>query len=372
MKIVLAFDSFKGSLSAKTACRVVADKLRALKPAWQIMSLPLADGGEGTAATLVENCRGKWRVVEGVMGPLPTMHLSSSYGWLPGDIAVVEMAHASGLTLLDKTRQNPLLTTSYGTGQLLAAATEAGAKRIILTLGGSATVDAGTGAARALGWRFLGVNGQEVSFGGGGLCQVVQLQRPQTNLPPIEVWCDVRNPLLGLEGAAHVFGPQKGADEAMVVELEAGLQHLAELVESQLGLQIHNVPGDGAAGGFGFGARAFFDAQLVSGAHGVMEVVGLEKALSTADWVITGEGCLDEQSFQGKVVGEVARLARRQPVKLAVLSGRVLLEPGRCREAGLVLCEQTMTRGMSIETAMERAELLLATATERLVDRFDE
>lgn len=371
MKIVLAFDSFKGSLSAKTVCRVVADKLRALKPDWQIVSLPLADGGEGTAATLVENCRGRWQVVEGVMGPLSTMRFSSSYGWLQGAIAVVEMARASGLTLLDKAQRNPLLTTSYGTGQLLAAATEAGAKRIILTLGGSATVDAGTGAARALGWRFLGADGQEVSLGGGGLSQMVELQRPKTNLPPIEVWCDVRNPLLGPEGAARVFGPQKGADEAMVTKLEAGLQHLAKLVESQLGLQFRDVPGDGAAGGFGFGARAFLGAQLISGAHRVMDVVGLEKALSTADWVVTGEGCLDEQSLQGKVVGEVARLAQSQSVKVAVLSGQVLLEPERCREAGLALCEQSMERGMSIERAMEQTELLLAAATERLLDRFD-
>lgn len=371
MKIVLAFDSFKGSLSAKTACRVVADKLRALKPAWQITSLPLADGGEGTAATLVENCGGRWQVVEGVMGPLPTMHFSSSYGWLPGDVAVVEMAHASGLTLLDKTRRNPLLTTSYGTGQLLAAAYEAGAKRIILTLGGSATVDAGTGAARALGWRFLDAEGQEVSLGGGGLCQVVRLQRPKVNLPPIEVWCDVRNPLLGPEGAARVFGPQKGANEAMVAELEGGLQHLADLVERQLGLQFHDVPGDGAAGGFGFGARAFFDAPLISGAQGVMDVVGLEKALSTADWVITGEGCLDEQSLQGKVVGEVARLARSRLVKVAVLAGQLLLDSERCRAAGLARCEQVMASGMSTEKAMEQAELLLSAATERLVDRLD-
>lgn len=372
MKIVLAFDSFKGSLSAKTACRVVADKLRAIKPGWQVVSLPLADGGEGTAATLVESCRGRWQVVEKVMGPLSTMCFTSSYGWLPGDIAVVEMARASGLTLLDNTQRNPLLTTSYGAGQLLAAAVKAGAKRIILTLGGSATVDAGTGAARALGWRFLDGKGKEVPLGGGGLCRIAQLQRPKGDLPPMEVWCDVRNPLFGPEGAARVFGPQKGADQVMVAELEEGLQHIAELVASQLGLPFYDVPGDGAAGGFGFGARAFFDAQLVSGAHKVMGLVGLEKELETADWVITGEGCLDEQSLQGKVVGEVTRLARSQSVKVAVLSGRMLLEAGRCREVGLALCEPVMTRGMNIDTAMEQAESLLAAATERLLGRFDE
>ncbi len=371
MKIVLAFDSFKGSLSASTACRVVADKLRFMKPDWQVVSMPLADGGEGTAATLVENCRGRWQSVKEVMGPLSTMRITSSYGWLPRDIAVVEMAHASGLTLLDKAQRNPLLTTSYGTGQLLADAAKSGAKGIILTLGGSATVDAGTGAARALGWRFLDADGQDVPLGGGGLRQIVHLQRPKANLPPTEVWCDVRNPLLGPEGAACVFGPQKGADEEMVVELEEGLRHLAELVENQLGVSLHPVAGDGAAGGFGFGARAFLNGQLVSGAQKVMGLVGLDAALETADWVITGEGCLDEQSLQGKVVGEVTKLARNQSVKVAVLPGRSLLEAERCREVGLALCEPAVTKDMKIETAMEQAELLLAAAVERLLDRLD-
>ncbi|MCD4688835.1 MAG: glycerate kinase [Desulfuromonadaceae bacterium] len=372
MKIVLAFDSFKGSLSAKTACRVVANSLHALRPAWHVECVPLADGGEGTAAALVENRRGQWRVVQGVTGPLPDIKVEAAYGWLPGDVAVVEMASVSGLTLLEKPQLNPLLTTSYGTGQLIAAAAEAGAKRIILTLGGSATVDGGTGAARALGWRFLDADGCEVPLGGGGLGQIAQLQRPQLNLPPVEAWCDVRNPLWGREGAACVYGPQKGADEAMVAELDGGLQHLAELVQHQLGLQALDVPGDGAAGGLGFGARAFLGAELIPGAQGVLEVVGLEKALSNADWVITGEGCLDDQSLQGKVVGEVARLARSRSVKVAVLAGQLLLEPARCREVGLAMCEQTMTRGMSAEEAMGQAEALLAVAAQRLVKSLAE
>ncbi len=372
MKIVLAFDSFKGSLSAKTVCRVVADILHALRPAWQVECLPLADGGEGTAAALVENRRGQWRVVQGVTGPFPDIKVEACFGWLPGDIAVVEMSAASGLTLLKKAQHNPLLTTTYGTGQLLAAAVKAGASRIILALGGSATVDGGTGAARALGWQFLDVNGCEVPLGGGGLRLITRVQRPQLNLPPVEAWCDVRNPLWGREGAAYIYGPQKGADEAMVVELDGGLQHLAELVQRQFGLPAFQVPGDGAAGGFGFGARAFLGAELVSGAQRVLDVVGLAKALSDADWVITGEGCLDEQSVQGKIVGEVARLVRSHSVKVAVLAGRVLLDPARCRKVGLALCEQTMARGMSTEQAMVQAESLLAAATQRLVKRLTE
>ena len=372
MKIVLAFDSFKGSLSAKTACRVVAGKLRSLRPDWHVECVPLADGGEGTAAALVESLRGSWRVVQGLTGPLPELRLKASFGWLSGDIAVVEMASASGLTLLEKAQRNPLLTTSYGTGQLLAAAAEAGAKRIILSLGGSATVDGGTGAARALGWRFLDADGCEVPLGGGGLAQIAWIERPKPALPPVEAWCDVRNPLLGREGAARVYGPQKGADQGMVTKLEEGLQHLAELAQRQFGLPALNVPGDGAAGGFGFGARTFLGAQLIPGAQGVMETVGLANALSDADWVITGEGCLDAQSLQGKVVGEVTRLARSRSVNVAVVAGRLLLESVRCRQAGIVLCEQAMTKGMTTEQAMDQAESLLDAAVQRLVKRLAE
>lgn len=371
MKVVVALDSFKGSLSAKAACRTVVESLRALQPDWSIEGVPLADGGEGTAEALVDALRGQWRPVSAVSGPLPGMRLDASFGWLPSArVAVVEMASASGLTLVPRLQRNPLLTTTYGTGQLLAAARDAGARRILLTLGGSATVDGGTGAARALGWRFYDAAGRQVPDGGGSLRRIAVLQPPQQALPPIEAWYDVRNPLCGEHGAARVYGPQKGATAAMVAELEAGLRHLADLVQHQLGIDLLDLPGGGAAGGFGAGARAFFGAQLVPGAQGVMKAVGLKHALAGADWVVAGEGCLDNQSLQGKVVGEVARLARHQRVKVAVLAGRVLLEPAQLREAGFEYCEQTMSPGMSLAQAMDRAESLLAAATGRLATRI--
>ena len=369
MKIVVALDSFKGSLSAKRACQVVAETLQAHQPSWRIECVPLADGGEGTAEALIDACHGQWRQVKGVTGPLPKMTLDTSFGWLPDTAtAVVEMARASGLTLLPREQRNPLLTTTYGTGQLMAAAMAGGARRLILTLGGSATVDGGTGAARALGWRFLDAAGCEVPLGGGALRSIVVLQPPEVTLPPVEAWTDVRNPLCGTNGAARVYGPQKGADEEMVEELEAGLHHLADLVERQLGLSLLDMPGGGAAGGFGFGARAFLGAHLVPGAQGVMSTVGLERVLAYADWLITGEGCLDSQSLQGKVVGEAARVARSRSAKVAVLAGRLLLNPTARQAAGIALGEQTMQPGMTVEEAMAQAEPLLAAAARRLVD----
>jgi len=369
VKIVLAFDSFKGSLTAKEACRVVAETLRDLQADWHIESVPLADGGEGTAQTLVDACLGLWRFVEGVTGPLPEMQISAPFGWLPETrTAVIEMARASGLPLLTPAQRNPLRTTTFGTGQLLAAGVKAGARRLILTLGGSATVDGGTGAARALGWRFLDAVGQEVPLGGEGLLRIAKLVAPSEILPPVEAWYDVRNPLLGSNGAARVYGPQKGADEAMVAQLEKGLEHLADLVERQLGMRLHDLPGGGAAGGFGFGAKAFLGAQLAPGAQGVMQAVGLEQALAGADWVITGEGALDSQSLQGKVVGEVARLAGRRQVKVAVLTGRLRLDSAACQAAGLARCEQLVMPGMSTEQAISQAGPLLAAAACRLAE----
>lgn len=373
MKVVLAFDSFKGSLKAQEACRTVAAALQLRQPDWHVESVPLADGGEGTAQALIDARHGEWHFVEGVTGPLPEMRLCAPFGWLPETrTAVIEMASASGLTLLTPTQRNPMRTTTFGTGQLLAAAAKAGARRLILTLGGSATVDGGTGAARALGWRFLDGAGQEVPPGGEGLLRIAKLEAPSEIFPTVEAWYDVRNPLVGSNGAARVYGPQKGANETMVAQLEKGLEHLAELVERQLGMRLHDFPGGGAAGGFGFGARAFLGAQLVPGAQGVMQAAGLGQALAGADWVITGEGALDSQSLQGKVVGEVARLARRRQVKVAVLAGRLLLDKESCQAAGLLHCEQLVMPGMSTEQAMAQAGPLLAAAARRLAEAMAE
>lgn len=367
MKIVVALDSFKGSLTAEAACCLVTATLKAMRPQWQVESRPMADGGEGTASVLVEACRGEWCTATNVTGPLPGMELDACYGWLPESrVAVVEMARASGLALLPIGKRNPLLTTTLGTGQLMAAAVRRGARRILLALGGSATVDGGTGAARALGWRFLDGRGREVPLGGGHLKKIEHLVAPARKFPAVDVLCDVKNPLCGLQGAARVFGPQKGATPAMVEQLEQGLLHLAHVVRRQLGVDLLELPGGGAAGGFGAGATAFFRARLLSGVSVVIETIGLEQELRDADWVISGEGCFDAQSLEGKVVSGVCDAARRLGVRIAIIAGKSALDPQVWREEGISLVEETMPAGMAPEVAMKQAGPLLVAAARRL------
>jgi glycerate kinase len=368
VKIVVALDSFKGSLTSEAACCLVTATLRGMRPQWQVESQPMADGGEGTASVLVESCRGEWCTAANVTGPLPGMELDASYGWLAESrTAVVERARASGLALLPIGKRNPLLTTTLGTGQLMAAAACRGAERILLALGGSATVDGGTGAARALGWGFLDGRGREVPMGGGHLSRIERLVPPARKFPAVDVLCDVNNPLCGAQGAARVFGPQKGATPAMIEQLEQGLLHLADVVRNQLGVELVEIPGGGAAGGFGAGAVAFFQARLLSGISVVMETVGLERALRDADWVISGEGCFDAQSLQGKVVSGVRDAARRQGVRIAVIAGRVALDPHDWQKEDIALVEETMPAGMALEKAMSQAGPLLVAAARRLV-----
>jgi len=312
MRILVALDSFKGTLSATSACELVAAALVEGRPSWQVSVLPMADGGEGTADALAAACDGRLIAVENVVGPLPDMRVTAQFAWLPGArTAVVEMARASGLPHLTERQRNPMLTTTYGTGQLLDAAVRRGAERVLLTLGGSATVDGGTGAARALGWRFLDERGRGVPAGGRGLERIRRIEPPASGsaAPEVQALCDVDNPLCGPRGAAAVYGPQKGATPQMVTVLEAGLRNLASCVRRDLGRDVLDLPGAGAAGGFGAGAVAFFGARLAPGVEAVAEACGLRQALRGVDWVVTGEGRLDEQSLQGKVVCGVRNAA---------------------------------------------------------------
>jgi glycerate kinase len=235
MKIVVAMDSFKGSLTAERACTVIAESIAVLAPQAEIITKPMADGGEGTAQAMLAAGNGQW-ITKAVTGPLPDRRVRAGLAWFAGErMAVVEMAAASGLGLLAPQEKNPLKTTTYGTGQLIQAAMDYGARRILLAVGGSATVDGGTGAAAAVGWKFLGKDGKQVGLGGGPLLQIERIIPPvHINRVPIEVLCDVDNPLCGDQGAAKVYGPQKGATKEMVEALEAGLEHLAGLMQTQL------------------------------------------------------------------------------------------------------------------------------------------
>ena len=366
MKIVVALDKFKGSLTAAEACGIVRDALLVAHPGAQIVLKPMADGGDGTADALHTALGGEWITTE-VSGPLPDMRVTAKYLWLADERrAFIEMAQASGLVLLPPEERNPLLTSTRGTGELLGDALRRGAQHIWLTVGGSATVDGGTGVAAALGWRFLDGHGSTLAPCGEALSRIKKIVAPSLVLPKIEVLCDVDNPLCGQHGAARVFGPQKGATPPMVAQLDAGLRNLAAVVRAQLGKDILDIPGAGAAGGLAAGAIAFLNAQLVPGITTVMNACKLEDDLVGADWVITGEGAFDEQSLRGKVVAGVAALARQHGVKIAVLAGRVLLTEAQWRVAGVDLALAIAPPAMSTPDAMRQAATLLRAAAQQL------
>jgi len=363
MKIVVAMDSFKGTLTAAKACTIVAEAIESVTPDVQIVVRPMADGGEGTAAALMAAADGRW-VEKKVMGPLPQMRVDAGFVWLPDDrTAVVEMASASGLQVLGDEQRNPLNTTTYGTGQLVDAAVQHGAQRILLAVGGSATVDGGVGAAMALGWRFLAESKREISPGGGQTGRIAEIIPPEEGIDiPVEVLCDVDSPLCGPHGAARVYGPQKGATPEMVEILDAALAHLAKCVKDQLGADVAEAPGAGAAGGLAAGAVAFMGARLVSGVEVVMDQVQLRQVVGDADWVITGEGCFDRQSARGKVVSGVARVAREGGAKVAVLAGQVLLPPHAYQTLGVETAVGCMQGTMKLKYALKHSEELLAQA----------
>lgn len=369
MKIVIALDKFKGSLSAPQACGIVRDTLLAVRTDLEVVVKPMADGGDGTAEALHSALDGECISLR-VTGPMRGNDVDARYLWIDRErMAVVEMASASGLVLLRPEQRNPMETTTYGTGELIRDAIKRGARKILLGVGGSATVDGGVGAAMALGWRLLDVRGEPVGFGGGELERMVRIERPEssrgvaaptTTWPNLEVLCDVDNPLCGRQGAAHVFGPQKGASPEMIERLDAGLRHLAELVKTQLGKDIADEPGAGAAGGLAFGALAFMNACLVAGVDAVAEAIDLDAALRGADWVITGEGRFDEQSLRGKVVSGVTKRARKLGVKVAVLAGSVAFAEQQWRQHDMQIVLAMQREGIGLESAITNARRLLA------------
>lgn len=324
MKIVIAPDSFKESLSSRQVAEQIEAGIRDILPQAETVKLPIADGGEGTIEALVAATGGRIVATE-VTGPLG-QPVKAVYG-VCGDqqTAVIEMAAASGLVLVPKEQRNPLLTTSFGTGELIRSALDAGYRNLVIGIGGSATNDAGVGMLQALGARFLDAQGGEIGFGGAALARLKRIDvsalDPRLHDCRIEVACDVTNPLTGSTGAAAVFGPQKGATPEMVAELDKALAHFAAIVQSDLGRDIEQQPGAGAAGGMGAGLMAFLDAELRPGVAIVIEHIGLEEILAGADLVVTGEGRIDGQSVYGKAPIGVARIAQQQGVPVIALAG---------------------------------------------------
>jgi glycerate kinase len=371
MKIVVAMDSFKGSLTALEACEVTADAIRQISPENEIIIKPMADGGEGTAAAMIKAANGRW-IPKKVMGPLPDMEVEAGFAWFERDrSALVEMATASGIQLLTKEQLNPYKTTTYGTGQLIKAALKKRPRKIYLAVGGSATVDGGVGAAMALGWKFLDEKNNSIEMGGTGLEKIAKIIKPDNlAMPDVKVFCDVDNPLCGEYGAAKVYCPQKGATPEMVEQLEKNLSHLADVVSAQLGKDIKNIPGTGAAGGLSAGAIAFMDAKLVSGIEEIIQHSHLKDELESADWVITGEGKFDDQSCYGKVVAGIAKIAAKSKTSIAVLAGQVDVSPEKSKPLGIIYAISCKHDGMSVEYAIENAKSLLHSVAQRFAEKY--
>lgn len=367
MNVLWAMDSWKGSLSAAEACALAAEAWTRAHPGDVSTVCPLADGGEGTTEALAGGTAGEWRATR-VAGPMPDTAVEARWYRMPDrGCAAMDMAEAAGLTLIPERERDPLRATTRGVGELIAAACAAGAREILLGLGGSATVDGGAGMAQALGWRLLDARGGELPSGGGALIHLDRIEPPASRATAgirVRALCDVEHPLLGPRGAAAVFGPQKGATPEAVMVLERGLGRLADVVERDLGLRLHDMPGDGAAGGMGAGVRAFLGGELRPGIDEVLRVVRFDERLRGMDWVVTGEGRFDATSLRGKVVSGVLRAARAVGVRAAVLAGSVAVAEAGWSAAGVAAVCASRPAAMPVDEAMRRAPDLLTRAVE--------
>ena len=326
MKIIIAPDSFKESMTAKEACEAIEKGMKIALPNAEFIKVPMADGGEGTTQSLVDATEGKMYFVE-TTGPLGEK-VKSKFGILGnGEIAVLEMASTSGLELVPREKRNPMITTTYGTGELIKKAMDMGAKTILIGIGGSATNDGGAGMIQALGGKLLDENGKQISFGGGELSKIkkIDLSELDSRIKNIKfiAACDVQNQLTGETGAANVFGRQKGATEEMVKNLDNNLKHYAELIRKDVKVDVENIPGAGAAGGLGAGLMAFLNAELRKGIDIVVEYSKLEEKIKGADFVITGEGSIDSQTRFGKTPYGVVSVAKKYGVPNITLAGNV-------------------------------------------------
>jgi glycerate kinase len=363
VRILIAPDKFKGSLSAAQAAEAIARGLRAAWPDSQADLSPIADGGEGFAEALAVALGAVW--VDVASQDAIGRSIAARYAWLPGErLAILEMSEASGLHRIAQHEHDPLRADTFGTGLLIADAIARGAKRILVGLGGSATTDGGTGAARALGFRFLDHEGREFSTMPGTLASLAHIKRPQgLRLPEISAACDVRNPLLGERGAARVYGPQKGADAGAVEFLDHALTRLADVCSANLGCDHRDVPGAGAAGGLGFGLLTFCNATIRPGFDMIAETLRLEERISAADLVITGEGRIDDQTLDGKGPAGIAAMARKAGKRVIAFAGSVTAaaENAGVFDAVIPIADRPLT----IAEAMPEAAALLERASLR-------
>lgn len=373
MRVVIAPDSFKECLPAVAVCHAIAVGVRRAAPDATIVELPMADGGEGTVEAMVHATGGRFCHAN-VTDPLGNP-VNARFGALPdGVTAVIEMAAASGLELVPLDRRNPLVTTTYGTGELLRAALDAGATRLIVGIGGSATNDGGAGAAQALGYRLVDAAGESIPRGGGGLERLARIESqsrdPRLANAQIDVACDVNNPLTGPTGASAIFGPQKGATAETVARLDRNLGHLAAIVRRDLHVEIETLPGSGAAGGLGGGLVAFAGATLRRGVELVVDSTRLREKLAGADLCLTGEGAVDHTNNFGKTAVGVASVAAALGVPVVVLTGAKLDGASGLLHRGVTACLAIAPGPITRDIAIASAAELLADAAEQVVRIF--
>jgi glycerate kinase len=370
LKVIVCPDSFKGSLSSSEAADAIERGILACGSSFpvEVVKVPLADGGEGTAEVLLQALGGRFVEVD-VHDPLMRPMRASYALSADGKTAIVEMATASGLCLLKDSERDPRITTTYGTGELISAALKSGVERILVCIGGSATNDGGSGVASALGVRFLDSLGKELPYGGASLVGLDRIDMGGFIFPvgevAVTVACDVTNPLAGPNGASAIYGPQKGADPQMVAELDAALTRFGAVVEGELDVGVVNMPGAGAAGGLGAGLAAFFGAELRSGIDMVLDAVGFDEMLSDADLVITGEGCIDSQTASGKVIGGILKRTQRLHVPVVAFGGKVDVVP-ELYDLGFTAAFPIASGPMSLSNSINSAGKLLESASERV------
>jgi glycerate kinase len=368
MRILIAPQSLKGSLTAAEAGSAIAQGVRAVYPEAEIDVVPFADGGEGTVQALVDASGGKI-IQKMVTGPLgePVQAFFGLMG--DGSTAVIEMAACAGLPLVPPEKRDPRITTTYGVGELILAALDYGSRHFIIGIGGSATNDGGAGMAQALGASLLSAQGTEITRGGAALATLAHISTSSmdTRLQEctVEVACDVTNPLCGPTGASAVYGPQKGATPEMVEELDKALAHYAQIIEQDLGMSVRDIPGAGAAGGLGAGSMAFLHAKLRPGAQIVFEAVDLEERIRKADLVITAEGQIDAQTAYGKSVGAVAEIAKRYDLPVVAFAGSLGDNYRVVYELGVDAVVALPSSPMTLTYAMENAARLISDAAER-------
>jgi len=369
MRILIAPDSYKNALSALEVAKSLKSGLQKVFQDAEFEILPMADGGEGTVEALIDATQGEIitaRVHDPLMRPI-----ESSFG-ITGDgvTAVIEMASASGIQMITSGERNPWITTTYGTGELILAALDRGCRDIILGIGGSATNDCGMGMAAALGVKFLDHAGNSVGPGGGMLAEVTRIDISgldnRIRETKIMVACDVTNPLTGPDGASHVYGPQKGADPEMVNKLDSNLKKFSDLIMEQLGKDVEQIPGAGAAGGLGAGLIAFLDGELVEGVPAIAAKTGLEEAVAKADIVITGEGGIDFQTQFGKTPYGVAQVAKKHGKPVIAVAGTIGKGVDELYSKGIDAVISILDRPLSLEEAIEETPTLLEATGERI------